>query len=88
MYVDGVNTIVKFVYISIAHLMRGPLNPSLLVIACKGSQTDSLPSFIPQNGREGSLHARGPARRGPILGQFSSGTAGLIPAIASTRERL
>ena len=47
MCVDGVNRIVKFVYISVAHLMRGPLNPSLVVIACKGSQTDCLPSFIP-----------------------------------------
>ena len=47
MCVDGVNRIVKFVYISVAHLMRGPLNPSLVVTAYKGSQTDSLPSFDP-----------------------------------------
>ena len=47
MYVDGVNGILKFVYISIANLMRGPFNPSLVVIAYKGSQTDCLPSFDP-----------------------------------------
>ena len=51
MYVDRVNRIVEFVYISVAHLMRGPLNPSLVVIAYKGSQTDCLPSVIPQGGQ-------------------------------------
>ena len=47
MYVDGVDTIVKIVYISIANLMRGPFNLSLVVTAYKGSQTDCLPSFGP-----------------------------------------
>ena len=42
MYADGVITIVKFDYISVANLMRGPLIPTLVVIAYQGSQTDSL----------------------------------------------
>ena len=64
MCVDGVNRILKFVYISIAQLMRGPCNPSLVVIAYHGSQTDCLPSFLTQrwqrrfSARKGSGHAR------------------------------
>ena len=48
MCVDGASVIAQSFHISLVNILQSPSKPSLVVIASKGSQTDSHPSFLTQ----------------------------------------